>query len=100
MITLLDTFGPAVLRASWQAAVLALQCGFRETLDGAQQELPPGEKLHVGQQEARIIATRLGSPPPGYANWTLRLAARKVVKLGIVESVRYGTVRRTLKRTA
>ena len=74
--------------------------GFRETLDGAKRELAPVEKLLSGEQEARIIATRLGSPPPGYANWTLRLAARKVVKLGIVESVRYGTVRRTLKRTA
>ena len=38
--------------------------------------------------------------PKGYANWTLRLLARKVVELGIVESVSYETVRRTLKKTA
>jgi hypothetical protein len=74
--------------------------GFREALDGAKRELPPVEKLLSGEQEARIIATRLGSPPPGYANWTLRLLARKVVELGIVESVSYETVRRTLKKTA
>jgi hypothetical protein len=74
--------------------------GFRETLDGLERELPPVEKLLSGEQEARIIATRLGSPPPGYANWTLRLLARKVVELGIVESVSYETVRRTLKKTA
>ena len=73
---------------------------FRETLDGAKRALPPMEKLLSGEQEARIIATRLGSPPPGYANWTLRLLARKVVELGIVESVSYETVRRTLKKTA
>jgi hypothetical protein len=76
-----------------------VECGFRETLDGVKRELPPVEKLLSGEQEARIIATRLGSPPQGYANWTLRLLARKVVELGIVESVSYETVRRTLKKT-
>jgi hypothetical protein len=75
-------------------------CGFRETLDGGKRETPPVEKLLSGEQEARIIATRLGSPPPGYANWTLRLLARKVVELGIVGAVSYETVRRTLKKTA
>ena len=73
--------------------------GFLEALDGGRREAPPVEKLLSGDQEARIIATRLGSPPPGYANWTLRLLARKVVELGIVESVSYETVRRTLKKT-
>ena len=72
--------------------------GFRETLDGGKRESPPVEKLLSGEQEARIIATRLGSPPPGYANWTLRLLARKVVELGIVESVSYETVRRTSEK--
>jgi hypothetical protein len=74
--------------------------GFRETLEGAQRALPPVAKLLDGEQEARIIATRLGSPPPGYANWTLRLLARKVVELEIAESVSYETVRRILKKAA
>lgn len=73
--------------------------GFREALDRRRREAPPVEKLLDGEQEARIIATRLGSPPRGYANWTLRLLARKVVELGIVESVSYETVRRALKKT-
>jgi hypothetical protein len=73
--------------------------GFREAFDGVKRETPPVEKLLSGEQEAQIIATRLGSPPPGYANWTLRLLARKVVELGIVESVSHETVRRTLKKT-
>jgi hypothetical protein len=73
--------------------------GFREALDRKMRKTPPIEKLLNGEQEARIIATRLGSPPPGYANWTLRLLARKVVELGIVESISYETVRRTLKKT-
>ncbi len=75
-----------------------LERGFQEALDRSPRETPPVEKLLSGDQEARIIATRLGSPPPGYANWTLRLLARKVVELGIVESVSYETVRRTLKK--
>ena len=74
--------------------------GFDETFHGAQRSQPPVEKLLNGEQEARIIATRLGPPPKGYANWTLRLLARKVVELEIVESVSRETVRRTLKKMA
>jgi hypothetical protein len=53
-----------------------------------------------GEQEAEIIALRLGPPPKGYANWTLRLLSRKVVELGVVETISHETVRRTLKKTA
>jgi transposase len=73
--------------------------GFDETLNGSKRTHPPVEKLLDGEQEAQIIATRLGPPPPGYANWTLRLLARKVIELGIVDAVSYETVRRTLKKT-
>jgi hypothetical protein len=73
--------------------------GFDETLHRVERKQPPVAKLLTGDQEARIIATRLGHPPKGYANWTLRLLARKVVELKIVESVSYETVRRTLKKT-
>jgi hypothetical protein len=74
--------------------------GFEETLNRVERAQPPVEKLLTGEQEARIIATRLGRPPKGYANWSLRLLARKVVELKIVDSVSYETVRRTLKKTA
>jgi hypothetical protein len=73
--------------------------GFEETLNGAKRAQPPVEKMLDGEQEAQIIATRLGPPPQGYANWTLRLLARKVMELGIVDAVSYETVRRTLKKT-
>jgi hypothetical protein len=74
--------------------------GFDEALHRVERAQPPVEKLLSGDQEARIIATRLGPPPKGYANWTLRLLARKVVELEIVDSVSRETVRRTLKKTA
>jgi hypothetical protein len=76
-----------------------VECGFQETLEGKKRANPPTEKLLDGEQEAKIIATRLGPPPKGYANWTLRLLARKVVELEIVNAVSYETVRRTLKKT-
>lgn len=77
-----------------------VECGFEETLNGKQRSQPSIEKLLNGEQEAKVIATRLGPPPQGYSNWSLRLLARKVVELEIVESISHETVRRTLKKTA
>ena len=74
--------------------------GFEQTLNGVVRQDPPTPKLLDGEQEAKIIATRLGKPPAGYANWTLRLLARKVVELSIVASISHETVRRTLKKMA
>lgn len=74
--------------------------GFDVVLNGKRRETPPTPKLLDGEQEAKIIAMRLGTPPAGYGKWTLRLLARKVVELEIVDSVSYQTVRRTLKKTA
>jgi hypothetical protein len=77
-----------------------VQEGFEAALERKRRETPPMEKLLDGEQEAMVIATRLGPPPQGYANWTLRLLARKVVELEIVESISHETVRQTLKKTA
>ncbi len=74
--------------------------GFELALDGVKRQHPPTPKRLDGEQEARVIATRLGTPPVGYANWTLRLLARTVVELSIVESISHETVRRTLKKAA
>ncbi len=76
-----------------------VESGFEQTLEGKKRAQPPIEKLLDGEQEAKVIATRLGPPPKGYANWSLRLLARKVVELGIVDRISYETVRRTLKKT-
>ena len=72
--------------------------GFEATLNGVKPENRPSTKLLTGEQEARVIAMRLGPPPEGYANWSLRLLARKVVELGIVDSMSHETARRTLKK--
>lgn len=74
--------------------------GFAETLQGAKPAPRPAAKALDGEQEARVIALRLGSPPAGYANWSLRLLARQVVALEIVPSICHETVRQTLKKGA
>ena len=73
--------------------------GFEQALERKRREFPPVPKLLNGEQEAHIIALRLGPPPKGYANWSLRLLARRVVELAIIESISHETIRRTLKKT-
>jgi hypothetical protein len=73
--------------------------GFAQTLHGKQREKPATEKILGGQQEAKVIALRLGPPPKGFANWTLRLLAHKLVELEIVPAISHETVRVTLKKT-
>ena len=74
--------------------------GFEIALNGKKRESPPRQKLLDGEQEAKVIALRLGEPPKGFANWSLRLLAEQVVELGIVDSVSHETLRKTLKKTA
>ena len=74
--------------------------GFEATLCGKQREQPPRSKLLDGEQEAKVIALRLGPPPKGFANWSLRLLAAQIVELELVESISHETVRQTLKKTA
>jgi len=72
--------------------------GWDVTLNGKSRAKPPRTKLLDGVQEAKVIALRLGSPPKGFANWSLRLLANRVVELAIAETISYETVRRTLKK--
>jgi len=72
--------------------------GFEAALHGRPKARVRGKALD-GEQEAKIIALRLGRPPKGFANWTLRLLAEQAVALEIVGAVSHETVRRTLKKT-
>jgi hypothetical protein len=74
--------------------------GFDIALNGKKRESPPRRKALDGEQEAKVIALRLGQPPEGFSNWSLRLLAEHVVELGIVESISHETLRKTLKKTA
>ena len=73
--------------------------GLDAVLNRKKRETPPTPKLLDGKQEAEIIALRLGKPPAGFANWTLRLLADQVVALEIADSISHETVRGMLKKT-
>jgi hypothetical protein len=73
--------------------------GFDVALHGKQRATAPREKSLDGRKEAKVIALRLGKPPKGFANWSLRLLADRVVELGLVESISHETIRQTLKKT-
>ena len=71
--------------------------GFDLTLHGRPRA--PRPKVLTGEQEAKVIALRLGPPPAGFSHWSLRLLAETVVDLEIAPAVSHETVRRTLKKT-
>lgn len=74
--------------------------GFEQALERKKSLHPPANKRLDGAQEAKVLAMRLGSPPKGYGTWTLRLLARRVVELELVEAISHETIRQTLKKTA
>ena len=52
-----------------------------------------------GDFEAYLVALSCSDPPEGFARWSLRLLADKVVELDYIDSVSHETVRRVLKKT-
>lgn len=73
--------------------------GFEITLNGKRPINPPRAKLLSGEQEAALIAMRLGSPPSGYGSWTLNLLKNEMIALEVVQTISQETIRTTLKKT-
>jgi hypothetical protein len=72
--------------------------GFEAALERKKRLTPPVIKVD-GEAEAKIIALTCGEPPEGYARWTLKLLAAKVVELGILESISSSGIGGVLKKT-
>ena len=72
-----------------------------EGLDAA-LEKKTGNRIYPkktdGDFEAHLIALSCSKPPEGFARWSLRLLADKVVELNYVDSISHETVRRVLKK--
>ena len=51
-----------------------------------------------GDMEAKLVTLCCSEPPKGYAKWSLRLLADKMVELNYVESISHVTVRTVLKK--
>lgn len=52
-----------------------------------------------GDFEAHLIALSCSEPPEGFAKWSLRLLADKVVELDYIDSISHESIRRILKKT-
>lgn len=46
--------------------------GFEETLNGARRSRAPRRKLLDGEQEAQVVALRLGNPPKAYISQVMK----------------------------
>jgi transposase len=53
-----------------------------------------------GDMEAKLVSLCCSEPPKGFAKWSLRLLADKMVELNYVESISHVTVRSVLKKTS
>ena len=56
------------------------------------------ERKVDGDTEAHLITIACSEPPKGFAKWSLRLLADKMVELNHVESLSHETVRNVLKK--
>jgi len=57
------------------------------------------ERKVDGDFEAHLVALSCSDPPEGFARWSLRLLADKVVELNYIDSISHEAVRRILKKT-
>ena len=51
-----------------------------------------------GDFEAHLVALSCSDPPKGFARWSLRLLADRLVELDYIDSVSHETIRRVLKK--
>jgi len=71
--------------------------GLQVALDKRKAERQYIKKVD-GDLEAHLLALSCNKPPQGYARWSLRLLADKMVELEYVDSISHETVRRVLKK--
>jgi hypothetical protein len=61
-----------------------------------------GSRIYVkkadGDFEAHLVALSCSDPPEGFARWSLRLLADKVVELDYIDNVSHETIRKVLKK--
>jgi transposase len=57
------------------------------------------EKIIDGDVEAKLVSLCCSAPPEGYAKWSLRLLADKMVELEYIEHISHVSVFNTLKKT-
>lgn len=86
------------LATIWRVRQRFLTEGLDDALNRRPQPERPEKRRLDGEQEAHLIALACGATAEGEGRWSLRLLAKRMVKLGYVEQVSADTVRRTLKK--
>lgn len=73
-----------------------------EGLERVLERRPTSRKYEIkidGDVEAKLISLCCSEPPVGYARWSLRLLADKMVELQYVDSISHVSVGNVLKKT-
>lgn len=81
---------------SWRRQ--AVEDGPLSLLQRKPRRTSPVQPKLDGEQQARLTALACSQAPPGYARWTLRLLAERLVELEVVDTIAHETVRRALKK--
>ena len=72
--------------------------GFDVALNGRKGNRIYAKKAD-GDFEAHLVALSCSEPPEGFARWSLRLLADKMVELNYLSNISHEAVRRVLKKT-
>ena len=72
--------------------------GLDITLNGRKGSRIYAKKVD-GDFEAHLVALSCSEPPKGFARWSLRLLADKVIELDYIDNVSHETIRQVLKKT-
>jgi transposase len=72
--------------------------GFDIALHGKKSERVYKTKVD-GDMEAKLVATSCSEPPDGFARWSLRMLADRMVELEYIDELSHETVRQVLKKT-
>ena len=67
-------------------------------LQRKKRKTPPIKPKIIGETEARIIALACSEPPAGYAKWSLRMLANKMVELNYIDNLSHMSIGRVLKK--
>jgi transposase len=91
----------AALLCSQKTVVNVRQRYVAEGLEAALYDKPrPGQAPKLtGEVEAQLTLLACSDPPEGYARWTMRLLADKLVELELVEEISHVAVWERLKKT-
>jgi len=83
----------------WRVRRRFVEQGLEDALNRRPQPERPSKRIFDGVKEAHLIALTCGEKPEGEGQWSLRLLAERLVKVGEVEQVSHETVRQVLKKT-